>query len=228
VDVFSATYSSPYDDIFLASFGPRLKVHKKLRFLQNTTQATNAAANLNAVRDHAKKTGTTYRFVIFARQDTRFRKNMKDAIMSFKHPDDTVLLYEKHPYTGDTAALGPEKRCRSANEFGWSIKDRSKVTWWCSDRIQVIPWKRFEAFWQLIAGPTLLKSPLPWAPFDTLRWPFECWGELAPLVGGNKHIDFLDKTVVEICKAKQEHGFKREFDVSLQRFTEPNCENHLR
>jgi len=231
VDVFSATYASPYDHIFEKSFGPRLKVYKKLRFLQNTSQATNAAENLNAVRDHAKKTRTTYRFVIFARQDNRFLKNLKGAIMSFKAPDDTVLLYARHDFVSNGTA-SVEKRCKNADEYGWNIRDRSSLSWWCNDRIQIIPWKHLEAFWQLIAGPTLLEAPKSWIPFDNPRWPYECWEELAPLVGGNGHIDFLDEDVLTVCKARKEHGTKRDLDAHKWRTLNvpdwPDCETESR
>jgi len=210
VDVFTASYKTPYDDEFRAVFGDRLKVFKELEF-HKSNQATNAVANLETFQEYVNKTGKEYRFMFFVRHDTRFLKNITEVILKHPAPDDTIWLYAKHPFTGDPRTA--EARCSTDKSHKWNVVDRSSISWWCNDRIHVMAGKHVPAFLQLINGPTLLDSDRHHAP----RWPNECWAELGPLVGGEQHIGFLEEDVIAICKANDMQG---EVRVALKREVE--------
>lgn len=201
VDVFTAMYQTPHDHLFKKAFGRRLKVFEYLPF-NHSNQATNAVLNLEAFHSYVGRTGNEYRFVVFARHDARFMRDLSAAILGHRAPDDTVFLYGKVPIT-QVLPRSPEERCRKKQ---WNVLDRSSVAWYCSDRLQVVPQKFLPAFSRILNGSLLLDARnRQHGP----RWPGECWAELQPLVGGDEHIDFLDEGLMKMCKVCLEHSTPR-------------------
>lgn len=215
VDVFSVTYSTPYNEDIQKFFGPRLKVFSLIPF-SNADQATNAVKNLNALEDYTKQTGKPYRWVVFTRHDARFNVDMMQEILSHSAPDDTFLLNAKHPFYGPTRPVnftgfwsyGAEQRCQNLEIRAWFVRDRQSISWYSSDHIQIIPRKFLGAFRHLLDGPTWTGNN-PMHP----RWPLECWAEIGPLLGGEKHIEFIQEGAMNLCKADQHHGMSRHGEV---------------
>lgn len=204
VDVFTAMYSTPYDEILNETFGSRMKLFEPLRFA-SSNQATNAAYNIEAFERYVNATGREYRFVVFARHDTRFLADVGTRLLGDPNADEHVFLYTKR--VPQTAWLGgPLDRCK--NTRAWNVADRESITWYCSDRFQVIPQKFVRAFGRFLNGTTLLGNndrPGHREP----RWPGECWAELGPLVGGEEHIDFFEEKVLTLCKTSKAHSLMR-------------------
>lgn len=202
VDVFTAMYSTPYDHIIKQTFGRRLKLFEPLRF-KSSNQATNAAHNLEAFQSYANRTGREYRFVVFARHDTRFLEDVGRKILQHRRPDDTVFLFRKREF--QTVPKGsPQDRC--VNQRRWNVRNRQSISWFCSDLFQVVPQQFVGAFGRLLNGTTLLgDATKPHEP----RWPGECWAELGPLIGGDRHIDFFQEGALKLCKTSAEHSLQR-------------------
>mmetsp|Transcript_85565 Transcript_85565/g.266056 ORF Transcript_85565/g.266056 Transcript_85565/m.266056 type:complete len:321 (+) Transcript_85565:71-1033(+) len=219
VDVITAAYPTSYDSLLYEVFGDRVKVFEKLDWEHPpANQGLNAVQVIETFMDYQKRTGKKYRFLIFARHDLRFKFNMRDLILDRTSPDDKVLLYTKHPITG--RHYGSDDRCTSTKHFNWNNPDRTKISWWANDRLQVVAGKHIHALWQLMNG-TMLNHP---SAKSSPRWPNECWAEISPLVGGDQNIDFMDENTMIVCKAFAAHGTPR---TSMERDT-AGCDTGVR
>lgn len=205
VDVLTAMYETPYDHLINESFGGRLVLLQHLRF-KSSDQGKNAVLNIEAYESHANATGKEYRFVVFARHDTRFLQNVTDRMLRHKDPDDHVYLYHWH-WLDKGNPSSTSKRCLENRV--WFEPDRHSLNWWCNDQFQVIPQKFMPAFHRLLNGSQTVHPENVHSWMHGPRWPGECWGELKPLVGGDQHIDFFDQETLALCKVLNEHSTPR-------------------
>lgn len=198
VDVAISTYSTPYDSITESIFGNKLKVFEKLQ-REGGSQSTSALASMLALEKYAWSENILYDYVIFTRHDIYLHPKFSTLFGQDSFNKKLWLPNQWLPsQLGPDSLIGEVWWCDEVVQWQSYWKSTS---WMSSDLLQIIP----SHFWGCVRDYISIHSP------D--GWPYECWEQLVPFVGGMDAIGFLgdeglwemtsEKGLWELCREGQ-------------------------